>query len=67
MVLLSSLLSCTKFLKNVFNKYEKEELQNKLKEIENTEIAKKVKVAQKAISNMSALIAASMINATQSV
>ena len=63
-ILLASLLNCTRFLKNIFNKYEKEELNNKLKEIQNTDIAKKVKVAQATIGTMSAIITSMMINAT---
>ena len=39
LILLASLLNSTKFLKNIFNKYEKEELNNRLKEIKDTEIA----------------------------
>lgn len=54
-ILLSSLLNSTKFLKNIFTKYEKEALNNRLKEIKNTEIAEKVKVAQSVISDMSAI------------
>ncbi len=62
LILLASLLNSTKFLKNIFSKYEKEELNNTLKEIKDTEIAKKVKIAQAAINNMSAIITAMMIN-----
>lgn len=67
MILLASLLNSTRFLKNIFNKYEKEQIGSKLKEIKDTEIAKKVKVAQVVISNMSALITTMMINATRPV
>lgn len=66
-ILLASLLNSTKFLKNIFNKYEKEELENKLKEIKDTEIAKKIKIAQSAISNMSAIVTAMMINAARPI
>lgn len=54
-ILLSSLLNSTKFLKNIFTKYEKETLNNRLKEMKNTEIAEKVKVAQSVIGDMSAI------------
>ena len=67
MILLASLLDNTRFLKNIFNKYEKEELKNRLKEIKETEIAKKVKVAQSAINNMNAIIVAMMVNTTRPV
>ena len=67
LILLASLLNSTRFLKNIFNKYEKEELANKLKEIKDTEVAKKVKIAQSVISNMSAMITVMMVNATSSV
>ena len=63
-ILLASLLNSTKFLKNIFNKYEKEKLESRLKEIKDTEIAKKIKIAQAVISNMSAIITATMISAT---
>ena len=49
------------FLKNMFNKYEKEELKNKLAEIKDEEIAKKVKIAQSAINFMTAFITSSAI------
>ena len=64
LILLVSLLDSTKFLKNIFNKYEKEEIKNKLKEIRNTEIAEKVKVAQKTISFMVANISSAAIVGT---
>ncbi len=67
LVLLASLLDSTKFLKNIFNKYEKETLDSRLKEIEKTEIAKKIKVAQIVIRNMSATVTAMMINASRPV
>ncbi len=63
-ILLASLLNSTKFLKNIFNKYEKEKLEDRLKEIKDTEIAKKIKIAQAVINNMSAIITATMISAT---
>ncbi len=66
-ILLASLLNATKFIKNIFNKYEKEKLNDRLKEIKDTPIAQKVKIAQKAISNMSALIAAMMITSVNHV
>ena len=63
LILLASLLDSTKFLKNIFSKYEKEKVGNILNELKDTEIAKKIKVAQAAIREMSALVAAMMINA----
>ena len=47
--------------------YEKEELNNKLKDIKETEISKKVKVAQLAINNMNSIIVTMMVNATRPV
>ena len=67
LILLASLLNSTRFLKNIFNKYEKEKLESRLKEIKDTEIAKKIKIAQTVISNMSAIITTMMINATRPV
>lgn len=61
LILLTSLLNSTKFLKNIFTKYEKDELNNRLKEIKNTQISKKVKVAQSVISDMSALTASILL------
>ena len=49
-ILLASLLSTNRVLKNIFSKYEKEEISNKLKDIKNTEISEKVKVAQSVIN-----------------
>ncbi len=54
-ILLGSLLNATKFLKNIFTKYEKETLKKRLEEIKGTEIAKKVKVAQSVIDDMIAI------------
>ncbi len=62
-ILLASLLNSTKFLKNIFNNYEKEKLNMRLEEIKNTEIAEKVKVAQATINTMNAIITAMMVNA----
>ncbi len=67
LILLASLLNSAKFLKNIFNKYEKEELNKRLEEIKDTEIAKKVKVAQATINTMNAIIATMMVNATRPV
>ena len=58
------LLDSSKFLKNIFSKYEREEIKGKLKEIRNTEIAEKVKVAQKAINFMVAEISTAVIIST---
>ena len=44
----------------------KEELNNKLKDIEYTEIAQKVKAAQSVINTMIALVTTLMINASTS-
>ena len=57
-ILLCSLLNSTKFLKNIFTKYEKETLNNRLQEINDTEIAERVKVARSVIDDMSAVMAA---------
>lgn len=62
-ILLASLLNSTKFLKSIFNKYEKEKLNMRLEEIKDTEIAEKVKVAQATINTMNAIITAMMVNA----
>ncbi len=64
LILLTSLLDSSKFLKNIFSKYEREEIKGKLKEIRNTEIAEKVKVAQKAINFMVAEISTAVIIST---
>ena len=64
LVLLTSLLNSTKFLKNIFSKYEKEEIKDKLKEIKDTDIAEKVKVAQKTINFMNSMIVSTMVTAT---
>ncbi len=50
---------------NSWGKPEKRELDNRLRKIKDTEIAKKLKVAQYTISEMFALITAMMINATR--
>lgn len=60
-ILLSSLLNATKFLKNIFTKYEKEKLECRLKEIKQTEISEKVKIAQDVITDMSATMAAIIV------
>ena len=67
LILLASLLNSTRFLKNIFNKYEKEKLDNRLKEIKDSEIAKKVKIAQSVIGSMSAMITVMMVNAARPV
>ena len=64
LILLTSLLNSTKFLKNIFSKYEREEIKDKLKEIENTDIAEKVKVAQSTINFMNSMIVTTMVNST---
>lgn len=66
-ILLTSLLNSCRFLKNIFSKYEKEELNKTLEEIKNSDIAKKVKVAQSAIGTMNAIVVSSMITATSNV
>ena len=65
-ILLSSLLNATKFLKNIFTKYEKERLESRLKEIKQTEISEKVKIAQDVINDMSAIMAAMIITTINS-
>ncbi len=57
-ILLSLLLNATKFLKNIFTKYEKEKLDERLKEIQKSEISSKVKIAQEVIDDMSVVMAA---------
>lgn len=59
-ILLASLLNSTRFLKNIFTKYEKECLKDRLNEIKNTEIAKRVKVAESVINDMYAILGAIM-------
>ena len=63
-ILLASLLNSTKFLKNIFSKYEKEKIKDRLVEIKNTEIADKVKIAQDAINEMNAAIIAITVSST---
>ena len=65
-ILLSSLLNATKFLKNIFTKYEKERLESRLKEIKQTEISEKVKIEQDVINDMSATMAAMIITTMNS-
>lgn len=65
-ILLSSLLNATKFLKNIFTKYEKERLEGRLKEIKQTEISEKVKLAQEVIDEMSATMAAIILTTLNS-
>lgn len=55
-ILLGTLLNASKILKNIFTKYEKEALNRRLREMKNTEIAEKVKIAQTAIDDMTLLI-----------
>ena len=50
MILLVSLLNSTNFLKNIVYKYEKDDLKDKLKEIKDTDISKRVKVAREVIT-----------------
>lgn len=50
MILLVSLLNSTNFLKNIVYKYEKDDLKSKLKEIKDTDISKRVKVAREVIA-----------------
>lgn len=52
-LLLGALLNSTNFLKNIINKYEKEDLKNRINQIKDTEIAKKVKVANEVIAMLS--------------
>ena len=66
-ILLASLLNSTRFIKNIFNKYEKEKIEGRLKEIKDTEIAQKVKVAQSVINSMTAMVVATMVNASTPV
>ena len=49
-ILLVSLLNSTNFLKNIVYKYEKDDLKYKLKEIKDTDISKRVKVAREVIT-----------------
>lgn len=56
-ILLGALLNSSKILKNIFTKYEKEVLNQRLQEIKTTEIADKVKVVQTVIDDMTVLIA----------
>ncbi len=63
-ILLSSLLSYSRFLKNIFNKYEKDVLDERLKEINDTQISKNMKVARSVIGNMYALTTAIIVNST---
>lgn len=62
LILFASLLNSTNFLKNIFSKYEKEELNNKLNEIKNSDIAEKVKMAQRTVSFIYAMVTTTMIN-----
>ena len=55
-ILLASLLNSTSFLKNIFIKYEKDELKKKLKEIKDTEISKRVKIARYVIGSYSTIV-----------
>lgn len=50
LILLSSLLSSTKFLKDIFSKYENDKLKARLKEIDKTDISNKVKIAKSIIT-----------------
>ena len=53
-------------LYDIIKNMKKEELNNKLKDIEYTEIAQKVKAAQSVINTMIALVTTLMINASTS-
>lgn len=57
-ILLAALLDSTKFLKNIFTKYEKETINKQLKEIKDTPIGKNVKIAQDVITEMLMIIIA---------
>lgn len=57
-ILLASLLNSTNFLKNSFIKYERETLNKRLKEIETTKIAEKVKIAKQIIDDTAIMITA---------
>ena len=61
LVLLGALLNSTKFLKSIFTKYEKNALNSRLKEIKDTEIAEKVKVARSVIDDMAAMLIAIVV------
>ncbi len=61
LVLLGALLNSTKFLKSIFTKYEKNALNSRLKEIKDTEIAEKVKVARSVIDDMAAMMIAIVV------
>ena len=49
-LLLGSLLNSINFLKNIVNKYEKDDLKNRINQIKDTDISKKVKVAREVIA-----------------
>lgn len=49
-LLLASLLNSIAFLKNIINKYEKDDLKNRLNQIKDSNISKKVKVASEVIA-----------------
>ena len=49
-LLLGSLLNSINFLKNIVNKYEKYDLKNRINQIKDTDISKKVKVAREVIA-----------------
>ena len=52
------------FLKNIFSKYEKEQIKERLKEIKESDISKKWNVARTLINNMDVLMVAMMVNAS---
>ena len=49
-LLLGSLLNSINFLNNIINKYEKDDLKNRINQIKDTDISKKVKVAREVIA-----------------
>ena len=51
-LLLVSLLNSTNFLKNIVYKYEKDVLKNRMKEIKDSDISKRVKIARNIIAAM---------------
>lgn len=55
MVLLASLLNSTNFLKNIVYKYEKDDLKNRLNQIKESDISKRVKIAREVIEALLAV------------
>ena len=56
MILLTALLNSTSFIKDIFTKYEKDELKKRLEEIEDTEIYKYILAVQKIITAREATV-----------